>query len=256
MSRGIAIDRHPCRVPLKSPPRLYAPFTPPCSACRINATTPERRVTQARADRIAPHLWTRLAALGPGDLSVNQAAVAQSGNVMATGAGSANDALWSDMMELGWTREIALDQPVLAAATRAFAFTDAGIRVMTQALSELARRKAALLAQISGYRPGLAGARVTALCDRLGILAMKLLALLIVARSRAPGLHDSPARHAEYVAALEELARGVEAAGRAIGDAITAEPDSDEGRDWLDRATKALDYADELLGPRTEPRPG
>ena len=210
-------------------------------------------MTQARADKIAPHLWIRLALLGPGDLSVNQAAVAQPKSVMGTGLGSPNDALWSDLAELGWTREITLDQPVLAAATRAFALTGAGIRVMKEALAELARRKAALLAKIRGYSPGSAPARVTAVCERLGSLSIKLVALLIMAKGRPSEMQESRARHAEYVAALEEIARGVEAAARAIGDAIAAGPDSDDGRDWLDRTTKALDYADRMLGPRTEP---
>jgi hypothetical protein len=209
-------------------------------------------VTQARADKVAPHLWIRLAQLGPGDLSVNQAAAVQPDAVMGTAHGSLNDALWSDMMELGWTREITLDQPVLAAATRAFAFTSAGIRVMTEALAELTRRKAELLAKIRGYSPGSASARVTAVCERVGYLSIKLVALLIMANGRAPETPEGRAHHADYVAALEEIARGVERAARAIGDAIAAGPDSNDGRDWLDRTTKALDYADHMLGPRTE----
>jgi hypothetical protein len=210
-------------------------------------------VTQARADKIAPHLWIRLALLGPGDLSVNKAATAQPEHVMGTGFGSSNDALWSDMVELGWTREITLDLPVSAAAVRAFAFTGAGIRVMTEALAELAGRKAALLAKIKGYSPGSAPASVTAICERVGYLSIKLVALLITANRRASEMQEGRARHVEYVAALEEIARGVEAAARAIGDAIAAGPDTDDGRDRLQRTTKALDYADHMLGSRTEP---
>ncbi|WP_162914476.1 hypothetical protein [Taklimakanibacter lacteus] len=208
-------------------------------------------MTQVRADKIAPHLWTRLALLGPGDLSVNQAAVVQPESLMVTGHGSPNDALWSEMVEIGWTREIRLDQPVLT-ASRAFAFTDAGIRVMTEALAELARQRAALLAKIGGYSPGSAPASVTAVCERIGYLSTKLLALLIMAKGRASETHEGGGRHAEYLAALEAIARGVEAAARAVGDAIAAGPDSDDGRDWLDRTTKALDYADHMLGLRTE----
>jgi hypothetical protein len=206
-------------------------------------------VTQARAEKIAPHIWLRLALLGPGDLSINQAAVAQPEHVLMTGLGSSNDALWSDMMELGWAREITLDQSIRTADTRAFAFTHAGTRVMTEAFAELARQKAALFAQIRGYSPGAAPASVTAVCERLVHLSIKLLAVLILAKGRAFETQEGRARHAEYVAALEDIARGVERAARAVGDAIAAGPDSDDGRDWLDRTTKALDYADHLLGP-------
>jgi hypothetical protein len=84
-------------------------------------------------------LEQRLRSLGPGDRSVIEAAVSRPGSVMTTSQGSPNDALWSEMEKVGWTKRLNPFEgtPELAALLRAFALTEDGAKAVVAALARL-----------------------------------------------------------------------------------------------------------------------
>ena len=94
------------------------------------------------ADFGMSELEMRLRSLSAADLSVIEAAASKPGSLMLTSSGSANDALWSDMETVGWTKRAhpfgqATDANPAAKLVRAFELTPEGANAVRTALARL-----------------------------------------------------------------------------------------------------------------------
>jgi hypothetical protein len=190
-------------------------------------------------------LW--LSTLSHGDLSVNEGAAARPGSAMIAGIGSPNDTLWSQMERAGWTQRIAVDDLSMTGVTSTYAFTEAGARAVTTALAELVDRKARIMGLFKGFDPRTAPERVRQLCSVFSWLALRTASQLALAKEAKPTTEEAQARQRACILALDEISNGVSMAGQCIVEAIAHGPDSDAGRDRLERTTKGLRYAEQCL---------
>ncbi|VIO75517.1 hypothetical protein CI41S_48190 [Bradyrhizobium ivorense] len=218
----------------------------------IRAFSSKRRAARVNpgsnsSDFDARQLCLWLATLSSGDLSVNESAAARPGSVMITTVGSANDALWSQMERAGWAQRIALDDLPMAHVASPYAFTEAGARAVTAALAELVARKAKLMGTVKGFDPRTAPEQVRQLCGIFSWLGLRALSQLTLAEEARPTTAEAQARQRDGILALKEVTRGVSMAGLYIAEAISRGPDSDVGRDCLERTTKGLRYAEQCL---------
>jgi hypothetical protein len=93
----------------------------------------------------AAQLEERLRKLGPGDLSVITASASKPGSAMTTSPGSPNDALWSDMEKVGWTKRVSPFEGTpnakeLGALLRMFELTEEGAKAVVSALARIKMR--------------------------------------------------------------------------------------------------------------------
>jgi hypothetical protein len=93
----------------------------------------------------AAQLEERLRKLGPGDLSVIAASASKPGSAMTTSPGSPNDALWSDMEKVGWTKRVnpfegTPNAKELGALLRMFELTEEGAKAVVTALARIRMR--------------------------------------------------------------------------------------------------------------------
>jgi hypothetical protein len=195
----------------------------------------------------ARHLRLWLATLSPGDLSVNEGAAARPGSAMITGIGSPNDSLWSQMERAGWAQQIAVDDLSMAGVASTHAFTEAGARAVTTALAELLSWNAQIMGLFNGFDPHTEPERVRQACSIFSRLALRAAAQLAIAKKATPATEEAQARQRDCILALDEISKGVLMAGQYIVEALALGPDSDDGRDRLERATKGLRYADQCL---------
>ena len=190
-------------------------------------------------------LW--LATLSPGDLSVNEGAAARPGAIVVTGAGSANDALWSQMEHAGWTQRIT-DEPLsIPGVTSAYVLTEAGARAATTELAAIAAVKSEIAGRVEGFDPHTAPERVRRLSDMMSTLFLRTTCQSALVKEAKPTNDDAQARQRECLLALDEILKGVSTAGIFITDAIAHGPDSGVGLDLLERSTAGLRYADQCL---------
>lgn len=190
-------------------------------------------------------LW--LATLSPGDLSVNEGAAARPGSTVVTGAGSANDELWSRMEPAGWTQRITVEPLSIPGVTSAYTLTVTGARAMTTELAAIVTVKSEIVGNIEGFDPQTAPERVRRLCDVLGALALRTTCQSTLVKEARPSTEDAQARQRACILALDEILKGVSTAGIFITDAIAHGPDSSAGLDLLERSTAGLRYADQCL---------
>lgn len=188
-----------------------------------------------------------LATLSPSDLSVNEGAAARLGSAVITSVGSPNDALWSQMEHAGWTQRIVVDDLPMAHLASTYAFTETGARAVKTALAELVARKARLMGKVKGFDPRTAPERVRHLCGAFSWLGLRTVSQLTLAQEAKPTTEEAQARQRNCILALEEVSKGVSMAGLYIAEAISRGPDSDVGRDCLERTTKGLRYAEQCL---------
>jgi hypothetical protein len=199
------------------------------------------------APRDARQLRLWLATLSPGDLSVNEGAAARPGNAMITSVGSPNDALWSQMEHAGWTQRIVVDDLPMAHVARTYAFTETGARAVKTALVELVAQKAQLMETVKGFDPRTAPERVKQLCGAFSWLGLRAVSQLTLAQEARPTTVEAQGWQRDCILALEEISKGVKMAGLYIAEAILRGPDSEVGRDCLERTTKGLRYAEQCL---------
>jgi hypothetical protein len=131
--------------------------------------------------------------------------------------------------------------------TSAYAFTEAGVRAVTTALAAIVTVKTQLMEKVEGFNPRTAPERVRQLCGVFSWLALRTTCQLTLAQEAEATTGEAQARQRSYILALEEIRTGVLKAGLCIADAITHGPDSDAGRDCLERTTAALRYAEKYL---------
>jgi hypothetical protein len=190
-------------------------------------------------------LW--LATLSPGDLSVNEGAVARPGSAMITSMGSPNDALWSRMEHAAWTQRIVVDDLPMAHLASTYAFTETGARAVKTALVELVAQKARLMETVKGFDLRTAPERVRQLCRAFSWLDLKAVSQLTLVQEARPTTLEAQGRQRDCILALEEISKGIKMAGLYIAEAISRGPDSHVGRDCLERTTKGLRYAEQCL---------
>jgi Arc/MetJ family transcription regulator len=166
---------------------------------------------------------------------------------MITGIGSPNDALWSQMERAGWAQQIAVDDLSMAGVARTYAFTEAGARAVTTALAELVSWNAQIMELFNGFDPHTEPERVQQLCSLFSRLALRAAAQLAIAKKSTPATEEAQTRQRDCILALDEISKGVLMAGQYIVEALALGPDSDAGRDRLERTTKGLRYAEQCL---------
>lgn len=166
---------------------------------------------------------------------------------MMTGVGSPNDVLWSQMEQAGWTRRIAIDDLPTARVTSSYAFTDAGARAVTKELTAIVTVKIQMMGMVKGFDPRTAPELVQQLCGAFSWLALRTASQLALAKEARPASGEAQARQHACILALDEINKGVAMAGLYIADAIAHGPDSDAGRDCLERTTAGLRYAEQCL---------
>jgi hypothetical protein len=188
-----------------------------------------------------------LATLSPSDLSVNEAAAARPGSAMITGIGSANDVLWSQMERTGWAQQIAFDDPPLAGLASTYAFTEAGALAVTTALAEVISWKTQIMEIFDRSGLHTAPEHVRQLCSLFGRLALRSGAQLAIVKKATPETEEAQAEQRECILALNEISKGVLTAGQFIVEALLLGPESDAGRDRLERTNKGLAYAERCL---------
>jgi hypothetical protein len=188
-----------------------------------------------------------LATLSPGDLSVNEGAAAHPESAVISGIESPNAALWSQMERVGWAQSIAVDDLSMSGLASSYAFTEAGARAVTTALAELVSWKAQIMALFKGFDLHTEPERVRQLCGVFSQLVLRAAAQLAIAKNATPATEDTQARQRDCILALDEISRGVLTAGQYIVEALALDPDSDAGRDHLERTTKGLHYAEQCL---------
>lgn len=186
-----------------------------------------------------------LATLSPGDLSLNEGAAAGPKSAMITGIGSPNDALWSQMERVGWAQQIAADDLSMSGVASTYAFTEAGARAVTTALAELVSWNAQIMGLFIGFDTE--PERVRRLYSVFSRLVLRTAAQLAIAKKATPATKEAQARQRDCILALDEISRGVLMAGQYIVEALALGPDSDAGRDRLERTTKGLHYAEQCL---------
>lgn len=208
-----------------------------------------RRVSQSfKSSAFDAHqLWTWLSSLAPVDLSVNEAAAARPGHVMMTGVGSPNDELWSQMERVGWTHRIAADDLPMAQMASTYAFTEAGARAVTTALTELVARRARLMGMVKGFDPRTAPEHLARLCGAFSWLALRTEALRTLARGSGPVIGQGLVQQRAYIQALDEISKGLSMDASCLADAIAHGLDSDAGRNCLERTAAGLRYAEQCL---------
>lgn len=166
---------------------------------------------------------------------------------MITGIGSPNDALWSEMERAGWAQQIAVDDLSMAGVASTYAFTEAGARVVTTALAELVSWNAQIMGLFNSFDLRTAPERVRQQCSVFSRLALRTAAQLAIAKKATPATEEDQARQRERILALDEISKGVLMAGQYSVEALALGPDSDAGRDRLERTTKGLRYAEQCL---------
>ena len=188
-----------------------------------------------------------LASLSPGDLSVNEAAAARPGSAMITGVGSANEALWSQMEHVGWAQQVTTDAISIPGVTSAYTFTETGARAVTKALAELVSWNDQILEIFNRFDLHTAPGHVRQLSSLVGRLTLRTAAQLAIAKEAKPATAEAQARQHDCILALDEIKKGVLTAGQYIVGALTLGPESDAGRDYLERTHKGLRYAEQCL---------
>lgn len=188
-----------------------------------------------------------LATLSPGDLSVNEGAAGHPGSVMITGIGSPNDALWSQMERVGWAQPITVDDLSMSGVASTYAFTEEGACAVTTALAELVSWNAQIMELFNGFDPHTEPERVRQLCSIFSRLTLRTAAQLAIAKTATPATEEARTRQRACILALDEIAKGVLMAGQYIVEALALGPDSDAGRDRLERTTAGLRYAEQCL---------
>ncbi len=190
-------------------------------------------------------LW--LATLSPGDLSLNEAAAARFGGTMTTGVGSANDALWSQMLRAGWTQQITTDALSIPGVSSTYMLTETGARAVTKALAELVSWNSHILEAFNRFDLKSAPEHVRRLCSLFGRLTVRAAAQLAIAKAAKPATEDAQVRQRDCILTLDEINKGVLTAGQYIIESLALGPESDVGRDRLERVSKGLRYAEQCL---------
>jgi len=229
---------------------LYLRFKP--DSLKLRAPShPTSRTNFSDSSNSAPldarQLRLLLAMLSPGDLSVNEGAAARPGSTMATGVGSANEALWLQMARAGWTQQITTDILSIPGVTSAYTLTESGARAVTTELAAIVNVKRQMVGKIEGFDPHTATERVRQLCDIFSALFLRTSCQLALAKQAEPLNEQGQARKREHILALEEILKGVATAGIFIADAIAHGPDSSVGLNLLERTTAGLRYAEQCL---------
>jgi ABC-type transporter Mla MlaB component len=188
-----------------------------------------------------------LATLSSDDLSVNECAAARPESPMITGVGSANEALWSQMECAGWTQQITTDALSIPGVTSAYTLTETGARAVTKALAELVSWHAQILEIFNSFDLHTAPEHVRQLSSLFGRLTLRSAAQLAIAKKTKPTTEEAQARQRDYILALDEISKGVLTAGQYIVEALALGPESDAGRDRLERTNKGLRYAEQCL---------
>ena len=191
-----------------------------------------------------PELVQALAALGPGDISVNEAAAARPGSAMLTSAGSPNDLLWSKMEAAGGARRVTFDDAPIADA-RAFQFTEGGAIAVATAFRVLLARKAGVLPVPDNDAAALMAPLVE---KRAHLLAgrKKFADGIAHLETVEPKTAARQAKKAELLSDARAYVRALDAVIRAINDAIAAGPNG-FGLRFVDRATRILDIGDRTI---------
>lgn len=195
----------------------------------------------------SPQLCLWLATLSPGDLSVTEAAAARPGSTMTTGVGSANAALWSQMLRTGSTQQIATDALSIPGVSSTYMLTETGARAVTKALAELVSWNSHILEVFNPFDLQSAPEHVRRLCSLFGRLTIRAAAQLAIAKAAKPATEDAQVRQRDCILALDEISNGVLTAGQYIVEALALGPESDAGRDRLERVNEGLRYAEQCL---------
>ncbi|MGL9622883.1 hypothetical protein QRQ56_33395 [Bradyrhizobium sp. U531] len=201
--------------------------------------------SSAAFDGLQLRLW--LATLSAEDLSVNEGAAACPGSTMITSVGSANDAMWSQMEHAGWTQRITADALFIPGVTSAYALTETGARAVARALAELVSWNAQILELFNRLDLHSAPEHVRQLCSLHGRLTLRTAAQQAIAKKAKPATEEAQARQRGCILALDEVSKGVLIAGQHIVEALALGPESDAGRDRLERVNKGLRYAEQCL---------
>lgn len=166
---------------------------------------------------------------------------------MTTAVGSANDALWSQMLRAGWTQQVATDDLSIPGVSSAYMLSEAGARAVTEALAELVSWNSHISEVFNPFDLQSAPEHVRRLCSLVGRLTVRAAAQLAIAKAAKPATDDAQVRQRDCILALDEISKGVLTAGQYIIQALALGPESDAGRDRSERASKALRYAEQCL---------
>ena len=166
---------------------------------------------------------------------------------MVTGVGSANDALWSQMKHAGWTQRITADTLSIPDVTSVYTLTETGARAVAKALAELVSWNAQILELFNRFNLHSAPEHVRQLCSLHGRLTLRTAAQQAIAKRVKPATEEAQARQRDCILALDEVSKGVLTAGQYIVEALALGPESDAGRDRLERVNKGLRYAEQCL---------
>jgi hypothetical protein len=166
---------------------------------------------------------------------------------MITGVGSANEALWSQMEDVGWTQQITTDAFSIPSVSSTYAFTEAGARAVTRALAELVSWNDQISEIFGSFDIHTAPEHVRQLSNLVGRLTLRTAAQLAIAKEAKPATEEAQARQRDGILALEEISKGVLTAGQFIIEALALGPESNAGRDHLERTNKGLHYAEQCL---------
>ena len=166
---------------------------------------------------------------------------------MITGIGSSNAVLWSQMERAGWAQQIATDDPPMAGVASTYAFTEAGALAVTKALAELVSWNTQILEIFNRFDLHTAPKHVRQFCSLFSRLTLRTAAQLAIVRKATPKTAEAQARQRDCILALNEISKGVLIAGQYIVEALALVPESDAGRDRLERANKGLRYAEQCL---------
>lgn len=166
---------------------------------------------------------------------------------MTTGVGSANEALWSQMEDAGWAQQITADAFSIPSVSSTYTFTETGARAVTKALAELVSWNDQILELFNNFDLHMAPEHVRQLGSLVGRLTLRTAAQLAIAKEAKPETEEAQARQHDCILALDEISKGVATAGQYIVEALALGPESDAGRDRLERTTKGLCYAERCL---------
>ncbi|WP_442868427.1 hypothetical protein [Bradyrhizobium sp. CCBAU 51627] len=118
---------------------------------------------------------------------------------------------------------------------------------MARALAELVSWNAQILELFNRFDLHNAPEHMRQLCSLHGRLTLRAAAQLAIAKEVKPSSEEAQARQRDCILALDEVSKGVLTAGQYIVEAIALGPESDAGRDRLERVNKGLRYAEQCL---------
>jgi hypothetical protein len=170
-----------------------------------------------------PELVDALGALGPADMSANEAAMRQPGSTMLTSAGSPNDLFWSKLETVDAARVVTPDGMPPLPGMRAFQFTEGGARAIAIAFRVLLARKAGGLPEPDAEAAAFMAPAVEKRTQRLE-RRKKTAEAIAYLETIEPKTAERQAKKAELRRDSQTFLRFLDAAIGAINDAVATGP--------------------------------